>query len=283
MSSSAPNFSSLSPKWRACCGAKIKLLLCFLRQSEERLRHEQQDFGKLGWILRSHLSWESDHTGRQRTDPSSLLGLGPVSLVCISTIPAYVKYSAVQTGGQPSCQQPEEIKIRWSLLSLSRPTPGSTAWRVDLLGSEASFWVGLAMREGTGKLIHGWAMTCTEEDHSDHLGSVPVNREISTIVRTLSECPHSLGPSSQSGGHENMVVFFFISVFFFFCLLLRVQYFNASGNLNWTNQQWVLLTAVSQWYSAAHFDTFRAQNIFGLCHTANGLGLSNKVDVFIIF
>lgn len=142
-----------------------------------------------------------------------------------------------------------------------------------------AFWVGLAVTEGTDKLIHGWAMSCTEEDHSDHLGSVPWNRQISTIVRTLSGCPRILGPSSQSGRHEN-VVGFFISTFFssvlpfMFSILMLLK--------TWT-EQLTSGTAVSQWHSTAHFDTFRAQNIFVLCHTPTGLGLSNKVDVFLFF
>lgn len=57
--------------------------------------------------------------------------------------------------------------------------------RVNLLGNKTAFWVGLAVREGTSTLIHGWAVNCTEKDHSDHLGSVPLNRQISSIVRTL--------------------------------------------------------------------------------------------------
>lgn len=78
-------------------------------------------------------------------------------------------------------------------------------------------------------------------------------------------------------------VLFYFYFFFFFCLIHHVRYFNASGNPNWTTHQWVLLTVVSQWHSKAHFDTFRAQNILILCHTPTGLGLGNKVDVFLFF
>lgn len=220
VSSSDPTFSFLCQKWLPCCGTKIKVLLCSLRQREERLRHKQH-FVKLGWILSTHLvSWESDHTERQRTEPSSFLELGSVSLVCISTIPVYVKYSAIQTGGQPGCQQWEEIKMRWSLVFSPSPDHPQfhslEVWvsvqRVNL-GSKTSLWVGLAVREGTSMLIHGWAVNCTENDHIDHLGNAPLNRQISSIVRTLSgvHIGWDHHPSRQGWKIDGVFYFYFFS------------------------------------------------------------------------
>lgn len=177
---------------------RTKVLLCFLRHSEERLRHERQHFVSLGWVLSTHLvSQESNSTGRQRTDPSSLPEPDPVSLACISTIPTCVKYSAIQTRvTRQKDNHPVSIrrKGRWGRVPSPLPTSslGSTACRFESiqranpLSSKSSFWVRSATKEGKSKLIHGWALKCTEEDHSDHLGSVPLNGQISTVRGGLS-------------------------------------------------------------------------------------------------